>query len=108
MTSHLKIGSFKNGKFTFLEQVVYELIKETLGFRYNKISKEFFKMENGNYRVAKFQHIRDDFHLYLKNNFDEIEIEGEISKDGLLEEYYRQMPIKNSDFIRIILGKELN
>lgn len=97
------IYNYNNGKkkVKFFEMGVYEHIKE-LGYRYTKIKNKtfFLKEENGIYNEVSFKDVKDAFHDYIKDNFDKLEINGEIERHDFMEEYYRQKVVKNSSNIR--------
>jgi len=102
----IEIGKGKK-KVEFFHLGIYDLLKVELGYRYTVINKKgyFLKEIDGVLKVVQFIDIKDDFKNHIKNNFETIKIEGAISYHDFIEEYFKQSPIKNGNYIRTYLNE---
>jgi hypothetical protein len=103
------ISYSRNGrpKVDFFHLGIFNFLKTTLGFRYTKFNNRghYLKEVNGVYSKVKFYTLSIDFKNYISENFEELEISKEISKDDFLDEFKRKSPIKNGSMARDILSE---
>jgi hypothetical protein len=94
-------------KVKFFHLGLYDLLREKLGFRYTKINKRGYYLKNidGIYKVVDFHELKDSIVNFIKKDFDTINFNIPINYIDFLNEFYRQMPIKNGNFSRVYLGE---
>ncbi|MEE9363112.1 MAG: hypothetical protein V3U92_10995 [Cellulophaga sp.] len=108
MTKIVEINEFKNGKknVEFFELGIYKILKEKFGFRYTKIDKKgyYLKYDKGVYSITNFQHLRDCFHKYLNQEFNNLDLSEKIDFEIFINAYYKKLPVKNGNFCREYLS----
>jgi len=110
MTKIAEINKLKNGKknVEFLELGIYKILKEKFEFRYTKIDKKgyYLKYDKGIYSITNFQQLRDCFHKYLNQEFNNLELSEKIDFETFMNAYYKKLPIKNGDFCKKYLSSD--
>lgn len=100
----------RNGKkrVEFFHLGIYDLIRNTLGFRYATINGKgyFLKFEDGIYKRTFFGNVKHTFTEYIRSNFNDLELNGDISYSDFMEEYYKKTPVKNGSFIKDYLSED--
>jgi hypothetical protein len=94
-------------KITFFHLGLYNLLREKFGFRYSKINNRGYYLKNidGIYKVVDFHELKDSIVNFIKKDFDTISFNIPINYIDFLNEFYRQMPIKNGNFARVYLSE---
>jgi hypothetical protein len=89
-------------KVKFIPLGIYELLKEELGFRYAQVNKKGYFLENieGVYKVVNFCRLKDSLLYYIKNNFESMELHDKIAYADFIEEYYKQSPLNDGNFLK--------
>lgn len=97
----------KNLKVEFNLLDIYRILKNELGFKYIKIKEKGYYLQeiNGRYEIVKFYQLKDVFKEYITRYFHTQSISNEIDFHLFLNEFYRQSPIKNSNYARQILSE---
>ncbi|MDO6804015.1 hypothetical protein Q4595_16335 [Wenyingzhuangia sp. 1_MG-2023] len=108
----MKIADIKTSKngiktVTFFKLGIYTIIKDFLGFRYTQINGKgmYLRYEKGSYRVSNFIELKDSITEYLKTNFENLEINGDIDFENFINNFYHQRPIRKGDFSRDFLSE---
>jgi hypothetical protein len=100
----------RNGikRVEFFQLGIYSLVKNTLDFRFAVINKKgyFLKFEDGIYKKTYFESVKRSFTDYIRSNFNDLEINGEISFSDFIEEYYKKIPVKKGSFITEYLSED--
>lgn len=96
-----------NLKIIFDQLDIYNVLRNELGFRYVKVNNKghYLRYNNGIYDVVGFYHLRDMFKEFINDIFPKLAISDEINFKQFMNEYYKQSPIKNSNFARNYLGE---
>jgi hypothetical protein len=99
----------RNGRIVikFINLDIYRLLKNELGFRYTKIKNKgyFLKESNGIYEVVNFYQLNDSFIEYIKKEYNNFSISREVEFEDFINDFYRQAPIKKSNFVRTLLSE---
>jgi len=93
-----KIIEQRNGKkvVEFYQLEILEILKDQFGFRYAQIDKlkYFLQKKEDSYKIAEFSDLNNTFSNLIKDDFENLEIDGEIESENFLNEFYSQNPLK--------------
>jgi hypothetical protein len=109
MDKIIKIVMLRNGrkKIEFNLLHIYRLLKERYGYGYRKINGKGFYLQNsidGSPRKVNFSELKECFIELLENKFDEFDLP--IDQETIIDEFYKQRPIKNGNYARDYLGSD--
>lgn len=95
-------------KVKFITLGIYELLKDTLGFRCSKINNRihFLEYVNGKYKPVEMHRLKDSLTGYIKNNFELLKFNRLISFGDFMNEYYKQTPLKETNSLKKFLSDE--
>ncbi len=98
----------KNGskKVVFSKLGIYNCIKEQLGIRYIKLNRKgyYIKLVKGEYHKCSFYDLWRAFRNFIENEFENLEIDGDIDWLQFLEAYMEQRPLKDYYILRDYLS----
>ncbi len=96
-------------KVEFCRLSIYRLLKEKHGYRYCKINGRGYYLQlanDGSIRKVEFSDLKECFVELLENKFEDFDLS--MDQETILDEFYRQRPIKNGHFARTYLGIDFN
>jgi len=104
------IYKFNSGKkkVVFFEMGLYELLKNTLGYRYAKINNKGYYLQevSGIYKKVDFHKLKDSLRKYLEDSFENLDEAKEIEFHDFMNAYLEKSPVKNGNYAREYLSED--
>lgn len=104
------ISEYNNGrkKVEFFNLGIYHFLKTKLNFGFINIDGKghYMQQKEEVYMKSNFYEMEQSLRTYIYDNFEKLEINGEVDYQTFMEFYYKNSPIKNNDLSKKLLSED--